>query len=569
MIWSNRPCGGRRGTTVRRGLLAAGLASGLALAGPVAAQEGVPALADVVAFAEVTALFATDPAAALPRAEALIAAADAPDLRLALAETALAAGEAAAARDWLAGLAERFGPADGARSRSLELLGEAHLALGDGPAALETALEHYAALRDRLGPESDLLAAELDAIEALALALGLPVPALVEDERRRLLIRPRRIGSDDDPQAVTVWYGTNRARGRATDPAALYGSERGALEVGRLTVTIPPGHLAGVIERPPAWSLTGRLDPERHVVLAEVVPLAREVFAAEVSGPEDRLLFIHGYNVTFEKGALRAAQLAFDLEFRGLPLYFSWPSRGTLLGYLADANGVIPSRPAVAGFLELVSRGEGRLHVIAHSMGNRYALEGLEAFLRDHPDRRLGQLILTAADIDEGELRARFPVLKARAEGITLYASSNDRALAVSRSVNGRPRAGDLAGVPRGLEGLDIIDASALETDLLGHSYFGEAPQALADVLGLVRLGWSAEERCGTAPAETVAWRLRSDACRVEPLRAWSDLVALYGPDAVAEAAARAGANGLEGPDFWRDVMALFDFASRGTARPR
>jgi esterase/lipase superfamily enzyme len=534
------------------------------LAMPAAAQDAEqPALEDIEAFAAVLAQFSDDPAGALAGAEALIARAGDPDTRLELAAAALEAGAAAAALGWVDGLVDSLPPEDGRRTRALDLVVAAHLALGEGPAALAAAEARYLALRDRLGADNPALEVELEALEALAEALGLPVPALVAEERRRLLTRPRLFPDPDGPQAVTVWYGTNRARSGAADPARFYGSDRGPLEVGRLTVTIPPGHQAGVIERPSAWSLTGRLDPERHVVLAEVLPLAREAFAEGCCGPEDRLLFIHGYNVSFEGGALRAAQLAFDLEFRGSALYFSWPSKGSVLGYLSDANGVIPSRPAVAEFLELATRDTGKLHLIAHSMGNRYALEGLEAFLRDHPDRRLGQLILTAADIDAGELEARFPVLQARADGITLYASANDRALAVSRMVNGRARAGDLAGVPLGLEGLEIVDASVLDADALGHSYFGEAPQALADMLGVIRLGQLAPDRCGTAPGDPLPWRLTPDGCRVEPLRALADLTARFGPSAMAEAESRAAAPGPEGPEFWREVMALFAAATQ------
>jgi esterase/lipase superfamily enzyme len=547
---------------LRGWLLAAVLA-----ASPAAAQDApdLPAAEDIAAFAAIVALFPADPAAAEAEAEALLARAGDPDTRLELAELALASGRPEAALRWIAGLAAGFDPSDGRRSRALDLEMRAHVALGDGPAALAAAEAHYLALRDRLGPDSPALAADLDALEALAGTLDLPVPAVVVAERDRLAaprMRAFAMPDADGPQSVTVWYGTNRARSGSADPARLYGGDPGPLEVGRLTVTIPPGHLAGVIERPAAWSLSGRLDPEEHVVLAEILPLAREAFVEGCCGPGDRLLFIHGYNVSFEAGALRAAQLAFDLEFRGSALYYSWPSKGSLLGYLTDANMVIPSRPAVAEFLELATRGEGKLHLIAHSMGNRFALEGLEAFLRDHPDRRLGQLILTAADIDAGELEARFPVLHARSDGITLYASANDRALAVSRRVNGRPRAGDLAGVPQGLEGLEIVDASVLDADALGHSYFGQAPQALADMLGLIRLGQSAPERCGLAPGEVLPWQLTPDSCRVEPLRALADLAARFGPDAVAEAQSRADHPGPEGAAFWRDVMALFATAT-------
>ena len=63
---------------------------------------------------------------------------------------------------------------------------------------------------------------------------------------------------------------------------------------------------------------------------------------ASTTFADQALLFVHGYNVTFESALYRTAQIAFDLEFDGVPFLFSWPSKGDFQSYRADldrANG--------------------------------------------------------------------------------------------------------------------------------------------------------------------------------------------------------------------------------------
>ncbi len=48
------------------------------------------------------------------------------------------------------------------------------------------------------------------------------------------------------------------------------------------------------------------------------------------------LVFLHGYSVTFENAAIRAAQLGVDLKVTGAIAFFSWPSRGNPLFYTPD-----------------------------------------------------------------------------------------------------------------------------------------------------------------------------------------------------------------------------------------
>ena len=532
----------------------------------------LPDMETLTMFATYEDRLSGDPGAALAMADSILERADDPDLRLRFAESALATGNPTKALEILKPIIDGldkhgavFDAGDPRATLALDLAAEAYAALGQRQAALSMSLRAYNSAETRLGPSNPVLLERLKALEPEIAELQPSLLQVVQGMRETIERGqdPNRDLGGKDPTAVQVWFGTNRVATGSSDPAQMFGSERGDLTVGSLTVTIPPGHLAGMIERPSGWFFTEHLDPAKHVVLESLAALAQDAFAEGCCGERDRLLFIHGYNVTFHDGALRAAQLAFDLEFPGEAMYYSWPSKASLYGYLSDSNGVLASRPAMETFFEMATRGEGKLHVIAHSMGNRYAIEALETFFLRHPDRRLGQLILAAPDVDRAELRARFPGLSAHTDGITLYASKHDKALQVSNMVNGGRRAGDANGELLRIAGLDTVDASLIEADSLGHSYFGDAPALLGDILGVVRLGWAAPERCGVENREVVdggggVWDVRPDGCQVQEVRAAGDLIRLHGADAMTEAQNRMSLDEGTMREFWLSVMDVF-----------
>jgi esterase/lipase superfamily enzyme len=106
------------------------------------------------------------------------------------------------------------------------------------------------------------------------------------------------------------------------------------------------------------------------------------------------------------------------------------------------------------------------------------------------------EVILTAPDIDaEIFKRDIAPAIVKTADRVTLYASSNDEALAVSKTVNGGPRAGDSGSGIVVVPGLETIDVSAVDTSLLGHSYYGENGTVLSDIFFLLRRGLPASRR--------------------------------------------------------------------------
>lgn len=541
------------------------LGAALALApGFAPADTPIPERAAFEAFA---ALLAADRIDAGQLA-LILAADDTARTRIEIARHLLQQDQPDLIPDLLDGLAGALPLDDAARTEALDLLAAAYLRLGRGDDAVGAAIASYDAAVARLGPANPALIARLLELRALVAEFAPDDLTLIEAELADLQSRVERpeMMRMGKPVAVPLWFGTNRNDTGARDPATRFGVELADLTLGQLTVTIPPTHRTGQIEQPRFWGLTRHPDPMQHMVLAGIETLAAAQFSAGCCDTGDRLLFIHGFNVSFHDGALRAAQLAHDLEFPGQALYYSWPSRGALLGYLTDANNVLASRPALVEFLRLASEGGGKLHVIAHSMGNRYFLEAVDELLRIHPDRALGHVILGAPDVDSNELSVRLERLSQHAQSISLYASRNDRALLVSRRIHGAPRAGDSSEGAIRLAGLDTLDASDIVADMLGHSYFGDSPLVLGDLAALLRLGLAPALRCATLERDAPVYDIRPDGCSIEQVLAaieYHDRYADAAPARLHETLAAADQGARE---FWLGVMDVLS-ASLGPAQ--
>jgi esterase/lipase superfamily enzyme len=227
--------------------------------------------------------------------------------------------------------------------------------------------------------------------------------------------------------------------------------------------------------------------------------------AQRLGGRDDALLFIHGYNVTFANACARTAQLAYDLGFGGAPIMWSWPSSGEIADYFKDETDNEWSTGHLREFLVRVARQSGarRVHVIAHSMGTRLLMNTALRILSDpdlRPQVRFSNLILAAPDIDRDLFVELMPVARRIAETTTLYASSADRALEASRAVHRYPRAGAVAP-PITLSGVDSIDASGIDTSLigLGHAYYVESAPVVADIRKVL-LGEAPQRRAPDIP---------------------------------------------------------------------
>jgi len=295
----------------------------------------------------------------------------------------------------------------------------------------------------------------------------------------------------------------------------------GAVEYGVCQVSIPSGHREGELESPSLLRFEFHEDPEKHVVLLAVTPAKKDAYFADLSArvraspQKTALVFVHGYNVTFEDAARRTAQIAFDIHFSGVPIFFSWPSLGSVTGYPIDMTNADWAQFDLKAFLlDLADTSDAEnIILIAHSMGNRVLTRALVDAVAERPAfaSRVREVVLAAPDIDADTFRRDLaPRLIAAARGTTMYASSTDAALNVSHQYNGEARAGDIAAGPIVVTGMETVDVSAVDPGPLGHSYIGDSPSVLDDVAKLIDNGQRAAARLGnpvTGPQGSY-WRM-------------------------------------------------------------
>lgn len=301
-------------------------------------------------------------------------------------------------------------------------------------------------------------------------------------------------GGFDDPEdrrIVPLLFTTTRAiRGSGADKT--FTDERSPeLSFGALRVRIPEGHKTGNVERPwvigIGWTFYRQgEDDHKHFVLKGITHFDRSTFFDSLrkqglrqDTKKQALIFVHGFNNTFEDSAFRLAQIVFDTQFQGIPILFSWPARGAVLSYVRDISSARYSSDAFLELLQLIQK-ESQLdaiHVIAHSMGNEIVLDALTKG-NNALRAPLTEVVLAAPDVDRDVFVKQAVKILQVAKGVTIYASSADKAMLVSKMISaGTPRAGDVLPSPAGpvvLPGIDTIDVTAVGSEIFGleHNTF-------------------------------------------------------------------------------------------------
>lgn len=311
---------------------------------------------------------------------------------------------------------------------------------------------------------------------------------------------------------VTVFYATDRkSTSDSKSPGAAFGRERadkGQLSWGTCVVSIPKKRKIGSV--PGIGVSTRQENPLRHIVLMKLNPLSQDLFVAtlrtSVSGARKKelLVFVHGFNVTFENAARRTAQLAVDLEFDGVPVFYSWPAQGELTRakYQMDQENARLTIPRLEKFLlELVDRsGATAIHLIAHSMGSDALTQALGRIASKRPQSLpiFTDVILTAPDIDRDNFIQLAEEFKGAGKRFTMYASSNDKALHQANRVNRFPRVGDIRAGVVVVSGIETIDVSPVDRSVIGHFYYGANEPVIRDMRTLINEGKMASERRAT-----------------------------------------------------------------------
>jgi esterase/lipase superfamily enzyme len=287
-----------------------------------------------------------------------------------------------------------------------------------------------------------------------------------------------------DATRLDVLVATTRAP--AQDPAVLFSGERGAASITSIRVSIPPDHARDVGQV--QWPRQVPPDPAREFAVLGVTSLPEN---SQLDGwvrqhavkSRRALVFVHGFNTSFERSLIWFAQIAHDAGADAAPVLFSWPSRGSVLGYTYDRESTHFSRDAFEDLLRALSRNSSidEITIIAHSMGAWLTTETLRQMaVRDGAiNSKIRNVVLASPDVDVDVFRAQFARFGKSSPKFTVFVSRRDRALRFSRWIAGNvDRLGVLepgAKVWLAEKGVDVIDLTdAPARNWTRHSKFSE-----------------------------------------------------------------------------------------------
>ena len=263
--------------------------------------------------------------------------------------------------------------------------------------------------------------------------------------------------------SLPILFATNRAPEGST-----FGAVPGpALQLGTGMVTLtPPRAAASGAARLETGGLATASPDEFATAAVRRLVVSRKF-------PDHALVFVHGFDTTFDAALIRAGQLAYDLDYDGALAVFSWPSAGEPRRYAHDTERAEASAPQLAELLGLLSAHTSArsIGIVALGLGARPVLSALAVLARDRNDAaaKIKDVVLVSPDIDRTDFTARMAALPDTQTGFTLYATTNNRALDITRRFAGsRPRAGDFAnGDPLIAPHVLTIDMSLAGTDPL------------------------------------------------------------------------------------------------------
>ncbi|MBT8134651.1 MAG: alpha/beta hydrolase [Gammaproteobacteria bacterium] len=276
-----------------------------------------------------------------------------------------------------------------------------------------------------------------------------------------------------DKDAMRYFFVSNRKK--SNDDEVLenrFGSERSEeLKFGLFDITIEPSVGLGMLINPSEWFQT------EEIVLNNMEALQQESFINKIREQVDAsprrslLIVIHGFRERFPSALRKTAFVGHILDINTPVMVFDWPGDqgSSLRGYRSARNIATESGAELAKTIELINREvkPDNLWIIANSMGGQVVVHAFSELYQNpefsDADIEIEDVVLTAPDVSHDEFDNQFKrEITSMTRNLTVYVSSNDRALVMSRLVNlGDSRRGESTLSP------DMLDEAARIAELV------------------------------------------------------------------------------------------------------
>ena len=264
----------------------------------------------------------------------------------------------------------------------------------------------------------------------------------------------RMLVTQQDDGTFRFFFVTNReVAEQDAPPDEMFRNTRGdSMSFGLFDTSIEPTLGLGMLVNPTDWFQNEEIQLNRVEPLDEDSMIAAVRRQVEASPQRSLLININGFRERFPSALRKTAFLAHVLDIDTPMVVFDWPGdQGSLpRGYLRAQGVARESGLDLARVIERIVNDvqPERLWILANSMGGEVVVSAFSE-LYSNPemadsDTEIEHVILTAPDISHEEFGSRFKdKILALSEHVTVYVSSNDRALLMSRVINRDRRLGE------------------------------------------------------------------------------------------------------------------------------
>jgi esterase/lipase superfamily enzyme len=314
-----------------------------------------------------------------------------------------------------------------------------------------------------------------------------------------------QLGEQD---STRYFFVTNRKKtGEGEVLENRFGNEREAdLKFGLYDTRVEPSVGLGMFINPSEWFQT------EEIVIKSMEALEQQAFVdqlrelVDASPRRSLLIVIHGFRERFPSALRKTSFVGHILDINTPMMVFDWPGDqgSSLRGYRRARNVAAESGAELAKTLELIVRdiNPDSLWLIANSMGGEVVAHAF-SHLYQNPEFadagvEIEDVVLTAPDVSHEEFDNQFKrEITSLTRNLTVYVSSNDRALVMSRIVNrGDTRRGESTLSPDMLEEaasvaqlvdpdsdlITLVDVTPVNRTRNFHNFSLETPEFFDDL---------------------------------------------------------------------------------------
>ena len=325
----------------------------------------------------------------------------------------------------------------------------------------------------------------------------------------------------------SIAYGEERHHSLGFGAVHVYGNDASGYNIGETSEIGRFPNTPYTLEKHGDYYTRSSSIMVKHIKAAKAF---REELSRRVSSSKSKevIIFIHGFNNTFDDAIKSSAHVCNDFEKNDFVcVVFTWPAggfRGAFMGYNYDRESGEFSVPDLRKSIRMIADtlGVRKIHLIAHSRGtdvlsSAFIQLGMEAYgQKSYTAKRfkIENIVLAAPDIDIDVAYSRIrgvtsdPELpfggKANYQAafypekiqLTVYASEKDMALDAAKGMFGsEARLGQVSADDHGMaemlahrsDGAAEFISVNDQADLIGHNYFLSNNFVCKDIVAIIK----------------------------------------------------------------------------------